>query len=71
MPKFDRPEYDRMELFLPRELVRALQRATRGESTTAWVCALIAAKLGVPYTPPKRGRPAKPRPARKGKGERP
>jgi hypothetical protein len=70
VPKHDRPKYERVDLYLPPALVEAARREAGDAGLTAWIGGLVASAAGVSYTPPKRGRPAKPRPARKPRKEK-
>ena len=74
MPKYDRPDYRRIELFFPLDLWAAIEAEAGMGNVTAWLCGLAAKRVGVAYEPEPRGRPrkatkpaAKKKPARKGK----
>jgi hypothetical protein len=61
VPKFDRPDYRRLELWVPPELWAALL-AKAPRNRTAFALKALAKALGVAYTPPPMGRRPKPLP---------
>ena len=60
MPKHERPGYTRLEVFLPPELVAAMDKAAGPRNRTAWLARVIADATGYKLPElPGPGRPPK------------
>ena len=59
MPRSDASDLVRVEVLLPPEIVAAAREQLGDSSLSRFMVELLAKRLHVPYTPPKRGRPVK------------
>jgi len=64
MPSIERPGVRRLELWVPPELLKAIDAAAGDRNRTAWCLRALAAAAGVDVVmPPGPGRPQKVKPA--------
>lgn len=59
MPNVERPDYERVDLFLPRDLVEAARKKSGADGLTVMIGRLLSKATGVKYAPRRRGRPKK------------